>query len=80
MSKFNLSAEVNGPVFFLHKNAAKGTDVTNLEIKEYYKTPEEIARWEKKMLDEVGLKIDGNALIKGGGSCCGTGGGACDAD
>lgn len=80
MSTFKLEAEVNGPVFFLHKNGAKNADVSNMEIKEYYKTPEEIAKWEKRMFEEVGLKIDGNALIASGGSCCGTGGGACDAD
>ncbi|WP_367372169.1 hypothetical protein [Pseudomonas lini] len=80
MSTFKLEAEVDGPVFFLHKSGAKGADVSNIEIKEYYKTPEEIAKWEKQMFDDVGLKIDGNALIAAGGSCCGTGGGACDAD
>ena len=82
MSSFSLEALVqDAPVFFLHKNAAgKSLDVSNLKIAKYYKTPEEIAEWEKIMLEEVGLKIDGNALIASGGSCCGTGGGMCDAD
>lgn len=82
MSKYSLDAMVaNTPVFFLHKNAAeKNLDVSNMQIVKYYKTPEEIKQWEEMMLNEVGLKIDGNDLIAAGGSCCGTGGGMCDAD
>ncbi|WP_143518126.1 hypothetical protein [Pseudomonas sp. PIC25] len=81
MKKFSLEAKAEGPVFFMHKNAAKkNLDISNLEIEKYYKTPEEIAQWERRMYEEVGLRIDGNALIASGGSCCGTGGGMCDAD
>ena len=82
MSRFKIEGLVqDAPVFFLHKNAAgKGQDVSNMEIRKYYKTPEEIKEWEKLMREEVGLEINGNDLIAAGGSCCGTGGGMCDAD
>lgn len=82
MSSFPFQAQVvDGPVFFQHKNKAPNTaDIANMKIAKYYKTPDEIAEWEKLMLDQVGLKVDGNAIIAGGGSCCGTGGGSCDAD
>ena len=82
MSTFKMEGLVQeSPVFFLHKNATKkGYDVSNIEITKYFKTPEEIAEWEKLMREEVGLEIDGNMLIAAGGSCCGTGGGMCDAD
>lgn len=82
MSTFSIEALVeDAPVFFLHKNAASRTmDISNLEIDKYYKTPDEITEWEQIMLREVGLKIDGNALIAAGGSCCGTKGGMSDAE
>lgn len=82
MSTFRIEGLVqDSPVFFMHKNAAeKDYDVSNLEIVKYFKTPEEITEWERLMREEVGLAISGNDLIAAGGSCCGTGGGMCDAD
>jgi hypothetical protein len=72
---------VDKPVFFLHRDAkAKGYDISNLNIKKYYKTPEEIKEWEERVRNEVGLVIDGNELLRAGGSCCGTDGGMCDSE
>jgi hypothetical protein len=69
------------PVFFLHRDAVDtGLDISNLTIKKYYRTPEEIKEWEARVLNEAGLVIDGNALIAAGGSCCGTDGGMCDSE
>lgn len=72
-----LKGQVKKPVYFVD---AYGQSKAAPEITQYYKTDDEVAAWEKLVLETAGLQIDGKAYIAGGGCCCGGGGGMCDAD
>jgi hypothetical protein len=44
------------------------------------KTEEELVEWERRMEAIVGTKVSAQAMMAGGGCCCGTSGGMCDSD
>ena len=49
------------------------------EVKIFTK-PEELAEWERRARAILGPQVTAQALLAGGGCCCGTDGGMCDSD
>ena len=44
------------------------------------KTPEDLAEWERRVQGILGPETSAKAVLAGGGTCCGSEGGMCDAD